>query len=141
MRDRSGNINTGTIVGAAGLVVALAVALALFGGRDATAAAPLAADPQVQHTLADTSATMPHDLTINAVWAERALRADAEDQVPVEDLPVIEAVLGYAPNAAPPVARDYRAHVQVTLETTEEVMELADGVEYRFWTFGGSVPG
>jgi len=143
VRNTRGNLHVGAIVGAAALVVTLAVALALLGGRDAAAAAPAVAadDPHVQHTLADTSGQHAHDLTINAVWAERALRADEEDQVPVADLPVVVAEVGYAPNAAPPVNRDYRAHVQVTLETTEEVMELADGVEYRFWTFGGSVPG
>ena len=141
MRDKSGNLPVAAIVGGAALVVALAVVVALFGGRGVTAAAPPLGDPQVQHTLAETPAHTTHDLTINAVWADRPLRADAEDQVPVEELPVFDAVLGYAPHAAPPVDRDYRAHVRVELEVVEKVMELADGVEYRFWTFGGSVPG
>ncbi len=141
MRDKSGILHTGAIVGGAALVVTLAVVLALFGERDATAATPLEHDPQVQLTLAETPAHTTHDLTINAVWAERGLRADEEDQLPIADLPVVEAVVGYAPAAAPPVDRDYRAHVQVELEVVEKVMEIADGVEYRFWTFGGSVPG
>ena len=143
MRDIRGNLSVGTIVGAAALVVVLAVALAVFPGR-ASSDPVLASvgEAELQHTLADTSgASHVHDLAINAAWAERALRADEEDAIPVADLPVIEGVLGYAPNAAPPVDRDYRAHVTVELETTEKVMELADGVEYRFWTFGGSVPG
>src|SRR5690606_22545566 len=142
VRRFRGNLHIGAIIGAATLVVVIAVGLALFGGRTGEAGAPSIADPAVQHTLADTSNQHAvHDLTINAAWAERALRADDEDQVPVADLPVIEGVLGFAPNAAPPVNRDYRAHVKIELETSEEVMELADGVEYRFWTFGGSVPG
>src|SRR5690606_28869534 len=29
----------------------------------------------------------------------------------------------------------------VNLETTEEVGTMADGVEYVYWTFGGTVPG
>ena len=76
MRNTRGNLHVGAIVGAAALVVTLAVALALLGGRDAAAAAPAVAadDPHVQHTLADTSGQHAHDLTIIAVWAERALR-------------------------------------------------------------------
>jgi nitrite reductase (NO-forming) len=31
--------------------------------------------------------------------------------------------------------------VEIFLETTEEKGALADGVEYTFWTFGGTVPG
>jgi nitrite reductase (NO-forming) len=42
-----------------------------------------------------------------------------------------------------PAALDRREpmRVLVDLETTEEKGTLADGVEYTFWTFGGSVPG
>jgi nitrite reductase (NO-forming) len=56
-------------------------------------------------------------------------------------LPVIEAQLGHAPEAAPPVKRDHPAKVVVKLEVREVVKELADGVTYTFWTYGGSVPG
>jgi nitrite reductase (NO-forming) len=59
----------------------------------------------------------------------------------VEELPVIEAELGIAPKAAPPTRRDKPAHVVVRVEVREVVKELADGVKYTFWTFGGSVPG
>lgn len=52
-----------------------------------------------------------------------------------------EAVLTEAPNVPPPITRDYATHVVVRLETTEVKKRLADGVEYTFWTFGGSVPG
>ncbi len=58
-----------------------------------------------------------------------------------EKLPVIEARLGYAPQVAPPVGRDHPARVVVKIEVREVVKELADGVTYTFWTFGGSVPG
>jgi nitrite reductase (NO-forming) len=61
------------------------------------------------------------------------------------ELPPIEgvetAVLTEAPNVPPPIDRDYAARVVVELETVEVKKELADGVEYTFWTFGGSVPG
>lgn len=56
-------------------------------------------------------------------------------------LPVIEAQLGVPPLAAPPVARDHAAKVVVKLEVREVVREIADGTQYTFWTFGGSVPG
>ena len=70
--------------------------------------------------------------------------APAGDLVPKIDpasLPVIEAKLAFAPEAAPPVSRDHPAKVIVKLEVRELVKELADGVTYTFWTFGGTVPG
>ncbi len=51
------------------------------------------------------------------------------------------AVLTFPPHVPPPIDRDHATKVIVNLEVTEEVMELADGVEYMMWTFGGSVPG
>jgi nitrite reductase (NO-forming) len=51
------------------------------------------------------------------------------------------AVLTNAPEVPPPIERDYAARVIVELETIEVTKELAPGVEYTFWTFGGSVPG
>ena len=41
----------------------------------------------------------------------------------------------------PPVDRPGNAKVIVALETTEVKGTLADGVQYTFWTFGGTVPG
>jgi nitrite reductase (NO-forming) len=57
------------------------------------------------------------------------------------ELPVIEAQLGVAPAAAPAIDRAGNAKVVVKLEVREVVKDLADGVQYTFWTFGGSVPG
>ena len=51
------------------------------------------------------------------------------------------AVLTQAPNVPPPIDRDYATRVVVNMETVELTKELADGVEYTFWTFGGDVPG
>ena len=46
-----------------------------------------------------------------------------------------------APSAPPPVGdRKPRLDI-VELEVREKVMNLADGVAYTFWTFGGHVPG
>ncbi|HEX7004114.1 MAG TPA: copper-containing nitrite reductase [Trueperaceae bacterium] len=84
---------------------------------------------------ASTGGAVPTDTT------ERAAAAQELRTLPIADLPVIQAQLGYAPKAAPAVGRDYPALVEVDLITSEEVMEIAPGVEYKFWTFNGSVPG
>lgn len=60
----------------------------------------------------------------------------ADDSYPVE-----QAVLTAAPQVPPHIDRDYPAKVVVHLETIEKVGRLSDGVEYTFWTFGGTVPG
>jgi nitrite reductase (NO-forming) len=52
-----------------------------------------------------------------------------------------QAVLTDAPNVPPPITRRHPTKVIVNLEVQEVVKPLADGVEYTFWTFGGSVPG
>lgn len=56
-------------------------------------------------------------------------------------LPMVDAVMTSPPMVPPPIQRDHAARVVVKMETVEKVMEIADGVEYMFWTFGGSVPG
>jgi nitrite reductase (NO-forming) len=58
-----------------------------------------------------------------------------------EALPEVKAVLHAPPAAPPPIERSGAARVVVELETTEQKGTLASGVEYTFWTFGGSVPG
>ncbi|HAH59458.1 MAG: nitrite reductase, copper-containing [Lentimicrobium sp.] len=45
------------------------------------------------------------------------------------------------PFVPPPITRNYATKVIVDLEIIEMEMELADGVNYVFWTFGGTVPG
>jgi nitrite reductase (NO-forming) len=68
-----------------------------------------------------------------------------DDSIPVRDLPDIKgeeiAVLTTAPNVPPPITRTHATKVIVELETIEKTMRLADGVDYTFWTFGGTVPG
>ncbi|HUF13935.1 MAG TPA: copper-containing nitrite reductase [Longimicrobiales bacterium] len=70
---------------------------------------------------------------------------DSENGIPVPELPALRGVETAeltAPPAVPaPVDRDYATTVRVELEITEKVMPLANGVEYEFWTFGGTVPG
>lgn len=41
----------------------------------------------------------------------------------------------------PDLEKRHALKMIVNMEVTEEVWELANGVEYTFWTFGGSVPG
>ena len=53
----------------------------------------------------------------------------------------IKAVLTSPPHVPPPTNRDYPAKVIVDLEVRELDMEIAEGVTYTFWTFGGTVPG
>ena len=51
------------------------------------------------------------------------------------------AVLTAPPQVPPPITRRQPATVVVNLEVSERTMPMADGVEYTFWTFGGTVPG
>lgn len=53
----------------------------------------------------------------------------------------IEAVLTEAPRVPPPTGRRAPARVVVKLEVREVTRPISDGVDYTFWTFGGSVPG
>jgi nitrite reductase (NO-forming) len=80
-------------------------------------------------------------------WLARAAEGPADVQGPValppeiSALPVEQAVLTAPPRVPPPIARKTAAHVVVNLEVREVVAKLSDGVEYTFWTFGGTVPG
>ena len=65
----------------------------------------------------------------------------AEADVPVDQLPVIDAVMTHAPEVPPPVNRDHAALVKVKMETIEKTRKMADGVDSTYWTFNGDVPG
>ncbi len=58
-----------------------------------------------------------------------------------KELPTIEAELTSPPQVPAPITRKTPAKVVVHLEVKEVVKRLADGVDYTFWTFGGTVPG
>lgn len=51
------------------------------------------------------------------------------------------AVMTLAPEVPPAITRDYATRVVVNMSTEEVVRELADGVEYTFWSYGDGVPG
>jgi len=75
---------------------------------------------------------------IVAALAGLAIPAFAVDS----DISGVEnAVLTQAPNVPPPITRKYSTKVVVNLEVREVTKNLADGVQYVFWTFGGDVPG
>ena len=55
-------------------------------------------------------------------------------------LPEIEAELTSAPNVPKPIERNYPAKVIVKLTASEQIAELIDGVQFKFWTLNGGVP-
>lgn len=52
-----------------------------------------------------------------------------------------EAKLTSPPEVPPPITRSHNTKVIVKMEVVEKKMKIADGVDYTFWTFGGTVPG
>lgn len=82
-------------------------------------------------------------LAIALAWAGSAGSTPAaqsvEDWVPVG--PPIKAILTSPPNVPPPIHRTTPAKVIVELEIIEKTMQISEGVNYTFWTFGGTVPG
>ena len=65
----------------------------------------------------------------------------AKSKVDIDKLPVEEHKLFAPPEVPAPITRKTPARVKINLEVREQVSELADGVRYTFWTFGGTVPG
>jgi nitrite reductase (NO-forming) len=63
--------------------------------------------------------------------------ADGVDPIEGEEL----ASEGLAPAVPPPLARHHATKVILDVEIREQRGTLADGVEYPFWTYGGSTPG
>ncbi|MBL7685296.1 MAG: nitrite reductase, copper-containing [Deltaproteobacteria bacterium] len=53
----------------------------------------------------------------------------------------IKAVITDAPAVPPPISRNHPAKIIVDLEVKEVTKPISEGVDYTFWTFGGSVPG
>jgi nitrite reductase (NO-forming) len=76
-----------------------------------------------------------------AAGPERAFAAG----IPTPTAPAVRgeerAELTAPPLVPKPIARNYATKVMVDLEVVEKTMRMADGVDYTFWTFGGTVPG
>lgn len=51
------------------------------------------------------------------------------------------APLTFAPEVPPPVTRRVPAVVEVRLNSSVETVEIKPGVQYKYWTFNGQVPG
>lgn len=51
------------------------------------------------------------------------------------------AVLTAPPHVPPPISRSNSIKLVVHLEVIEKKMKISDGVDYTFWTYGGTVPG
>ena len=91
----------------------------------ATDNAPEAIEPRVRGTVRPAStedATLP-DVDLPPLTGEEA------------------APLTFAPEVPAPITRSHASRVVVDMEVLEVVKELADGVQYTFWTFGGEAPG
>jgi len=60
---------------------------------------------------------------------------------PIHAMDTIQAQLTTLPQVPTAIARKEAAHVVVNVEAKEYVGTLADGVQYKFWSFNGTVPG
>ncbi len=52
-----------------------------------------------------------------------------------------KAVLTAPPLVPPPITRKHNTKIVVDLEVIEKTSPIAEGVDYTFWTYGGTVPG
>ena len=89
-----------------------------------------------------TRALFASGLAIAALAATTASAAtrDPGDFGPPQGAP-IRAVLTSPPHVPPATNRKAPAKVIVELEVVEKEMQISEGVNYMFWTFGGTVPG
>ncbi len=73
-------------------------------------------------------------------WAAPSAQT-AHDNIDIEKLPKETFTIVPPPNAPPQITRKTPARVAIEVEVREVVKRLSDGVDYTFWTFGGTVPG
>lgn len=76
-----------------------------------------------------------------SLMAEEAVEFSGELKMPPDVRGEEVAVLTDPPLVPPPIKRSHPTKVIVKLEVVEKVMKMTDGVDYTFWTFGGTVPG
>lgn len=80
-------------------------------------------------------------MKVTGFWGTLATLSLLLSRLALAELPIEKAVLTDAPSVPPPITRTTSAKVLVELEVIETTQELATGVQYTFWTFGGKVPG
>jgi nitrite reductase (NO-forming) len=61
--------------------------------------------------------------------------------VDAKEMATVQAQMTTLPQVPPPITRKEPARVVVNVETTEYVGTLAEGIQYKFWSFNGTVPG
>lgn len=78
------------------------------------------------------------------LFAACSAETRAEAAKPTDLGPIVgeeTAVLTAPPHVPPPITRTHATKLIVKLEVREKEAEIAEGVTYTFWTYGGSVPG
>lgn len=73
--------------------------------------------------------------------AEEPVQLQGEIKIPADVKGEEVAELTSPPHVPPAIKRNHPTKVSVKLEVVEKVMKMTDGVDYTFWTFGGTVPG
>ena len=68
-------------------------------------------------------------------------KSDEKNSTDIEISSKIQAVLTSPPNVPEPVGARKAAKLVVDMEIIEKVGEMVNGVQYMYWTFGGTVPG
>ena len=109
--------------------LAAALVLAACGDKELSPNEKMSRDNLIKSMDSYSSTPSPEEMSDPTKQADKPL-SGAED-----------AVLTDAPNVPPPITRDHPTKVTIKLEVQEIVKRMADGVDYTFWTFGGSVPG
>lgn len=66
-----------------------------------------------------------------------ALASNVDSSIKGEEV----AILTEPPLVPPAITRNYNTKLIVHIEVIEKKMKIAEGVDYTFWTFGGTVPG
>ncbi len=80
-------------------------------------------------------------LATTGARAEEAALFEGDLKMPADVKGEEVAELTSPPHVPAAIKRAHPTKVLVKLEVVEKVMKMTDGVDYTFWTFGGTVPG
>ena len=83
-------------------------------------------------------------LIIGAFILLSSCGSDSKEHANAENIPVsveMKAILTSPPNVPPPTGKRKAKKLIVDMEILEKQGEMTDGVNYVYWTFGGTVPG